>query len=45
MPHVFNLNGFEIKYKTVGKGNTSSSRVNLPLLWEGKKVAVVLLEE
>ena len=39
------LDGFEIKNKTVGKGNASSSRINLPLSWEGKKVAVILLEE
>lgn len=45
MPHIFNLKGYNIEYKTVGGGNTSSSRVNLPLAWEGKKVAVVLLEE
>ena len=43
--HEFNLKGHDIKYKTVGRGNTSSSRVNLPLSWVGKKVAVVLLEE
>ena len=43
--HIFNISGFEIKYKTVGKGNASSSRINLPLSWEGKKVAVVLIEE
>ena len=45
MPHIFNLGGLEIKYKTVGKGNASSSRVNLPISWEGKKVAIVLLDE
>jgi len=41
--HKFNLNGSEIKYKTVGKGNATSSRINLPLSWEGKDVAIVLL--
>ena len=43
--HEFNLKGHDIKYKMVGSGNASSSRVNLPLSWGGKKVAVVLLEE
>lgn len=45
MPHIFNLDGSEIKYKKVGKGNATSSRINLPFTWEGKQVAVVLLEE
>ena len=43
--HIFNLEGHEIKYKKVGRGNASSSRVNLPASWEGKEVAIVLLEE
>ncbi|MCK4678597.1 MAG: DUF2080 family transposase-associated protein [Bacteroidales bacterium] len=43
--HTFNLEGHEIKYKKVGRGNASSSRVNLPASWEGKKIAIVLLEE
>jgi len=43
--HTFNLEGYDIENKTVGRGNDSSSRVNLPLSWFGKKVAVVLLEE
>ena len=43
--HDFNLKGYDIEYKIVGRGNPSSSRVNLPLSWVGKKVAVVLLEE
>ena len=43
--HKFNLEGYDIENKTVGKGNASSSRINLPISWEGKKVAVVLLEE
>ena len=43
--HTFNLEGYNIENKTVGRGNASSGRVNLPLLWVGKKVAVVLLEE
>ena len=43
--HEFNLEGYEIKNKKVGRGNPSSGRVNLPLSWVGKKVAVVLLEE
>ena len=42
--HKFNLDGYDIENKTVGKGNATSSRINLPLSWEGKKVAVVLLE-
>jgi len=42
--HQFNLKGSDIEYKTVGRGNDSSSRVNLPKSWEGKNVAVVLLE-
>lgn len=42
--HMFNLEGHDIKYKTVGRGNDSSGRVNLPLSWIDKKVAVVLLE-
>ena len=43
--HIFNLKGYDIENKMVGRGNASSSRVNLPLSWVGKKVAVVLLEE
>jgi len=43
--HEFKLEGHDIEYKTVGRGNASSSRVNLPKSWEGKKVAVVLLED
>ncbi len=43
--HIFNLEGYEIKYKTVGLGNASSGRVNLPKSWVGKEVAVVLLEK
>lgn len=43
--HTFNLEGFDIEHKTVGRGNASSSRVNLPISWGGKKVVVVLLEE
>ena len=43
--HKFDIEGLEIKYKITGKGNATSSRINLPLSWEGKKVAVVLLEE
>ena len=43
--HIFNLDGHDIEHKTVGRGNASSSRVNLPLSWVGKKVAVVLLEK
>ncbi|MCK5225097.1 MAG: DUF2080 family transposase-associated protein [Planctomycetes bacterium] len=42
--HTFNLKGTNILYKTVGSGNDSSSRINLPKSWEGKEVAVVLLE-
>ena len=43
--HEFNFKGYALEEKTVGRGNASSSRVNLPLLWVGNKVAVVLLEE
>ena len=43
--HKFNLEGYDIKNKIVGKGNATSSRINLPLSWKGKKVAVILLEE
>lgn len=43
--HKFNFKGYALEEKTVGRGNASSSRVNLPLSWVGKKVAVVLLEE
>lgn len=43
--HQFNLEGYDIRYKTAGRGNISSSRANLPKSWEGKHVAVVLLEE
>ena len=43
--HQFNLKGSDIEYKTVGRGNASSSRVNLPKSWEGNKVAIILLEE
>ena len=43
--HIFSLGGYDIENKTVGRGNASSSRVNLPLSWVGKKVAVVLLEK
>lgn len=42
--HQFNLDGYDIQYKTAGRGNASSGRVNLPKSWEGKRVAVVLLE-
>lgn len=44
LTHEFNLSGIEIKYKNVGRGNSTSSRINLPKKWEGKKVAIVLLE-
>jgi putative transposon-encoded protein len=43
--HIFKFRGYALKEKTVGRGNASSSRVNLPKAWEGKKVAVVLLQE
>lgn len=43
--HKFNFKGYALEEKTVGRGNESSSRINLPLKWFGKKVAVVLLEE
>ena len=43
--HQFNFNGYALEEKIVGRGNASSSRVNLPLSWVGKKVAVILLEE
>lgn len=43
--HEFNFKGYALEEKIVGRGNASSSRVNLPLSWVGKKVAVVLLEE
>ena len=43
--HTFKLDGYDIEHKTVGRGNASSGRVNLPLSWVGKRVAVVLLEE
>ena len=43
--HTFNIEGYDIEHKKVGPGNASSARVNLPLSWVGKKVAVVLLEE
>ena len=43
--HEFNIPGHDIEYKTVGRGNATSSRVNLPSVWEGKRVAVVLLDE
>ena len=42
--HKFNLHGLDIMYKTAGAGNNSSSRVNLPKSWQGKKVAVILLD-
>jgi len=42
--HQFNLEGSDILYKKVGRGNASSSRVNLPKSWEGKQVAVILME-
>jgi len=43
--HKFNFDGYALEEKTAGRGNDSSSRVNLPKAWEGKKVAVILLEE
>ncbi|MCK5138258.1 MAG: DUF2080 family transposase-associated protein [Thermodesulfovibrionia bacterium] len=43
--HEFNFKGYALEEKTVGRGNTSSGRVNLPKSWVGKKVAVILLEE
>lgn len=45
MPHTFVLEGTDIKYKKAGKGNASSSRVNLPKSWEGCDVAIVKLEK
>lgn len=30
------LKRYDIEHKTVGRGNTSSGRVNLPLSWVGK---------
>lgn len=43
--HQFNIGGYDIHYKTVGRGNASSGRVNLPVSWVGREVAVVLLEK
>ncbi|MCK5138264.1 MAG: DUF2080 family transposase-associated protein [Thermodesulfovibrionia bacterium] len=43
--HELNFKGYALEEKKVGRGNASSSRVNLPLSWVGKKVAVILLEE
>ena len=43
MVHTFVLEGDDIKYKKAGKGNASSSRVNLPKDWEGAEVAIVKL--
>jgi len=41
--HEFNIKGYEAIEKTVRSGNTSS-RINLPADWIGKKVMVVRLE-
>lgn len=43
--HQFNLDGYDILYKTVGRGNKSSTRINLPLDWLDKDVAIILLDE
>ena len=43
--HEFNFEGYALEEKMVGRGNASSGRVNLPLSWVGKKVAVILLED
>lgn len=43
--HQFDIKGYDIEHKTVGRGNASSGRVNLPISWIGKKVAIVLLDE
>ena len=43
--HKFDIRGVEIKYKIAGKGNATSSRINLPKSWEGKKVVIIRVEE
>ena len=41
----FVLKGYELIEKFVRVGNDSSGRLNMPKSWEGKRVAVVRLEE
>lgn len=43
--HKFDIDGYDIEYKTAGRGNRTSSRVNLPVAWGGLRVAVVLLDK
>jgi len=42
--HMFNIKGTDIRYKTVGRSNATAGRVNLPVGWVDKRVAIVLLE-
>ena len=41
----YDIEGYDLLTKTVGGGNASSSRINLPLSWKGKRVKVILLDE
>jgi len=42
--HFFEISGYEALEKTVRSGNQSSSRVNLPPDWQGKRVMIVRLD-
>ena len=41
---TYTIRGFWSTEKVVGPGNRSSSRVNLPAHWRGKRVQVILLD-
>jgi len=43
--HMFNIEGVDIRYKTARKNNKSAGRINVPVSWVDKRVAIVLLEE
>ena len=43
--HQFNISGLDIRYKTARRNNATAGRVNVPVSWVDKKVAIVLLEE
>lgn len=42
--HQFNVNGYEALIREVKSGSNSSSRINIPLAWKGKKVMVIRLD-
>lgn len=44
MQQEYIIRGYEYVEKIVGVGNLTSSRVNLPAGWRGKRVKVILLD-